>query len=103
MPKIATGLALVGMISVLVGGIAMPALAGSFCGNQQMRATSACNGPVSPLIRELAAQKKRPRVTIYRRRIYPGPNAVRQCRSWLVTEYRISGPVIVPQMRCWWE
>jgi hypothetical protein len=52
---------------------------------------------------ELAAQTKRPRVTIYRRRAYLGPNAVRQCRSWLVTEYRISGPVIVPQMYCWWE
>jgi hypothetical protein len=53
--------------------------------------------------RELAAQTKRPRVTIYPRRIYPGPNAKRQCRSWLVKEYRVSGPVIVPQMRCWWE
>lgn len=53
--------------------------------------------------RELAAQAKRPRVTIHPRRLYPGPNAKRQCRSWLVKEYRVSGPVIVPQMRCWWE
>jgi hypothetical protein len=53
---------------------------------------------------DLAAQKKkRPHVTIYPRRIYPGPNAKRQCRSWLTKEYRVSGPVIVPQMRCWWE
>jgi hypothetical protein len=51
----------------------------------------------------LAAQKKRPRVVIYGRRSYPGPNAVRQCRSWLAREYRVSGPVIVPQMYCWWE
>ncbi len=50
-----------------------------------------------------AGNGKRPRVTIYPRRPYPGPNAVRQCRSWLVTEYRVSGPVITPQMRCWWE
>jgi len=49
------------------------------------------------------ANGKRPRVTIYPRRLYPGPNAVRQCRSWLVTEYRVSGPVITPQMRCWWQ
>ncbi|MGH6768575.1 MAG: hypothetical protein ACRECO_06085 [Xanthobacteraceae bacterium] len=34
---------------------------------------------------------------------YPGPNAVRQCRSWLAQEYRPSGTVIVPRMRCWWE
>jgi hypothetical protein len=33
----------------------------------------------------------------------PGPGAVRQCRSWLAREYRPSGTVIVPHMRCWWE
>ena len=52
--------------------------------------------------RELAAQS-RPRITIHPRRIHPGPNARRQCRSWLAKEYRVSGPVIVPQMRCWWD
>jgi len=52
----------------------------------------------------LAAQtKRRPHVLIRPRRIHPGPNAKRICRSWLVEEYRVSGPVIVPQMRCWWE
>ncbi|MCC6891059.1 MAG: hypothetical protein IT536_21230 [Hyphomicrobiales bacterium] len=34
---------------------------------------------------------------------YPGPNAVRHCRSWLATEYRVSGTVVTPQMRCWWQ
>jgi hypothetical protein len=34
---------------------------------------------------------------------YPGPDAVRQCASWLAPEYRPSGTVIVPKMRCWWE
>jgi hypothetical protein len=77
---------------------ATPAAAGFLCRNNQ-----AC-GRADPIVTsELTAQTKRPRVTIYRRRIYPGPNAVRQCHSWLVTEYRISGPVIVPQMYCWWE
>jgi hypothetical protein len=28
---------------------------------------------------------------------------VRQCVSWLATENRPSGTVIVPRMRCWWE
>jgi hypothetical protein len=51
---------------------------------------------------EFAAQS-RPRVTIHPRRTYPGRNAKRYCRSWLAKEYRVSGPVIVPQMRCWWE
>ena len=49
---------------------------------------------------ELAA-KSRPRVTIYPRHL--GPSAKRICQSWLATEYRVSGPVIVPQMRCRWE
>jgi hypothetical protein len=42
-------------------------------------------------------------VTIYPRHYYLGPSAKRHCRSWLTKEYRVSGPVIVPQMRCWWE
>ena len=50
---------------------------------------------------ELAAQS-RPRITIHPRRIHPGPNSKRYCRSWLAREYRVSGPVIVPQMHCWW-
>jgi hypothetical protein len=49
---------------------------------------------------EFAAQS-RPRVTIYPRR--PGPYAHRQCQSWLAKEYRLSGTVVVPRMRCWWE
>jgi hypothetical protein len=50
---------------------------------------------------EFAAQS-RPRITI-RPRIHPGPNSKRYCRAWLAKEYRVSGPVIVPQMRCWWQ
>ena len=34
---------------------------------------------------------------------WPGPNAVRECTSWLAQEYRPSGTVIVPRMRCWWQ
>lgn len=37
-----------------------------------------------------------------RRYSYPGPGAVRQCTSWLEPDYRPSGTVIVPRMRCWW-
>ena len=32
----------------------------------------------------------------------PGPGFVRECTSWLKQEYRASGTVIVPEMRCWW-
>jgi hypothetical protein len=44
----------------------------------------------------------RPQIVIHPRR-EPGPNAKRYCRSWLAKEYRVSGPVIVPEMRCWWQ
>jgi hypothetical protein len=54
--------------------------------------------------RELAAQTvRRPHIVIRPRRIEPGPNSKRYCRSWLAKEYRVSGPVIVPQQQCWWQ
>jgi hypothetical protein len=40
----------------------------------------------------------RPHVTIH-----PRHSARRYCRSWLAKEYRVSGPVVVPRMRCWWQ
>jgi hypothetical protein len=47
---------------------------------------------------------QRPRITVHPlREGYPGPSAVRQCTSWLATEYRPSGTVIVPRQHCWWE
>jgi hypothetical protein len=44
---------------------------------------------------------QRPRIMIYPQRL--PSTAKRHCRSWLVQEYRVSGPVIVPRMRCRWE
>ena len=42
------------------------------------------------------------RVPIYRGSHDPGPNAVRICNAYYEQEYRPSGTVIVPRMRCWW-
>jgi hypothetical protein len=92
MMRIATGLALSGLMFAMAGGAATAS-----AGDLQP------GGATAPLAREFAAQKKRPRVTIYPRRVNPGPYAKRQCYSWLVTEYRVSGMVVTPQMRCWWE
>ena len=93
MMRIATGLAFGGLILAMIVGEAAVASA-----NDLQPGVAA-----APLAHEFAAQKKRPRVTIYPRRVYPGPYAKRQCYSWLVTEYRVSGTVVTPQMRCWWE
>jgi hypothetical protein len=49
------------------------------------------------------ARSSRPRVVIQPRGYRLPPNAKRECRAKLVQEYRVSGPVIVPQMTCWWE
>lgn len=53
---------------------------------------------------ELAAQtRRRPHVIILPRRLPLSPDARRICASWLAQEYRVSGPVITPQLHCWWE
>jgi hypothetical protein len=57
---------------------------------------------------DLSAQRRRDRartrIRVYRYPgSYPGPNAVRECRAWYAEEYRLSGPVVVPHMRCWWR
>ena len=83
----ATGFGLLASILALSLGAAAPASAES----SRSRATQ-----------ELAAQS-RPRIVVHPRTSFPGPNAKRYCRSWLVKEYRISGTVIVPRMRCWWR
>ena len=94
MPRIVAGFALMALICAVSAGFSRPASAEIFAGSQSYAGSHT---------HEFAARTKRPRVTIYPRRHYVGRNSVRQCRSWLVQEYRLSGPVIVPQMRCWWE
>lgn len=51
------------------------------------------------------ARTARQRIVIHPQRwtVEPPPTAKRYCRSWLVQEYRVSGPVIVPRMQCWWQ
>src|SRR5690242_11079637 len=59
-----------------------------------------------PRIRVYPRYPRRPYVSLYPLPYgvdYPGPNAVRQCVSRLVPEYRPSGTVIVPRTNCWWE
>jgi len=55
---------------------------------------------VRPVLRERLDSTEFPRSDYLG---YPGPNAVRQCVSWLQPEYRPSGTVVTPQMRCWWQ
>jgi hypothetical protein len=63
---------------------------------------------------DVSAQRRRAirRVPVYPRqewrpdvypRYNPGPNAVRDCTATYVREYRPSGTVITPRMRCYWR
>jgi hypothetical protein len=88
-----------GGFGVLARGFAFGALAMVLSGEAPASAQTAARAASL----ELSAQTTRPRITIYPRRVYPGRNAKRQCRSTLVQEYRVSGPVIVPHTQCWWE
>jgi hypothetical protein len=51
---------------------------------------------------DLSAQS-RPHIVIHPRHFEPAPNAKRHCVSWLQKQYRVSGTVIVPRIRCWWD
>lgn len=64
---------------------------------------AAATGPAQAQQRDTVVAQSRPQITVYPRRVGPGPNAVRQCRSWLAQEHRPSGTVVVPKMVCWWE
>jgi hypothetical protein len=52
--------------------------------------------------REVSAQR-RASITVTPSRSIPGPNATRHCDAWLEKEYRPSGTVVVPRMRCVWR
>jgi hypothetical protein len=52
--------------------------------------------------REVSAQR-RASIIITPSRSTPGPNATRHCDAWLEKEYRPSGTVVVPRMRCVWR
>ena len=51
-----------------------------------------------------APKRPRPRITVHPRSSGQlPPTAKRYCHAQLVKEYRVSGPVIVPHMQCWWQ
>jgi hypothetical protein len=97
MPNNRSLFAFLAVVVAMSAGTLAPASAGS--NDKPARALASDGGRYTY---EFAAQS-RPRITIRPRWVYPGRNAKRYCRSWLAKEYRVSGPVIVPQMRCWWD
>lgn len=93
-----------------LAGVALAVTLPLLCGSAVVQAEGAFVSKAEAMSVEMSAQT---RLRIYPRRrggellpgdtwYYPGRNAVRQCRSWLQRELRPSGPVVTPQMRCWW-
>jgi hypothetical protein len=68
-------------------------------------ALAAMIGPALAQSSSSTEKPSRPRIVIRPQHwiVEPPPSAKRYCRSWLVKEYRVSGPVIVPKMQCWWQ
>jgi hypothetical protein len=100
MPRKPKFLGLLSLILALSAGISAPAWAEFFgCHDTPGKVLAVYSGDYT---HDYAQQIARPRITI-RPRHALGPRAVRHCRSWLTKEYRVSGPVIVPQQSCWWN
>jgi hypothetical protein len=106
-----------GRIAALVAAIG---LAGASPG-QAVGASVAASARAAPAPSDFSAQRRtRPlrvypaagpvrraatRIDVYPRPYlyeYPGPNAKRDCVSWLEPEWRPTGTVIVPRLRCRW-
>ena len=56
----------------------------------------------SPLAQSSEPYYPPPRYVRPRIEIYPRPPLYRRCVDWYELQYRPSGTVIYPQMRCWW-
>jgi hypothetical protein len=106
MPRNWVVCALIASVLPLIAGFTRPAAAEFFgCDDQHPHHVSYTSGYSAPVsyragspVSEHYAQALPPRVTIYPRR-----QVTRHCQSWLAKEYRVSGPVIVPRQRCWWQ
>jgi hypothetical protein len=89
------------MRTIWVGAVMAVLLGGLGC-----ELTAASAAETAPAAFDASAQaRRRPPTRIIvtpRRYSYPGPGAMRHCTSWLEPDYRPSGTVIMPRMRCWW-
>lgn len=100
MPRKSVIFGLLALILAFSAGISAPAWAEFFgCHDTPGKVLALYNGDYSHVY---AQQIARPRITIHPRHRL-SRYSVRHCRSWLTKEYRISGPVIVPQQRCRWN
>jgi hypothetical protein len=58
--------------------------------------------PTAPIAQPSAPTSAPPRHVRRRIEINPRPLLYRRCTDWYELQYRPSGTVLYPQMRCWW-
>ena len=95
------------VVAGLAGALAALCILTSAPVQAQERAMQAAQGApaVERSLQVSSQSRRRPpptRLRIYRERGYLPPNAVRACNAWYEQEFRPSGTVIVPRMRCRW-
>lgn len=94
-----------GLLMGLVAGLATMAAPGE----ARAQSTEIARTSHGLTAEEFSAQSRRiirrapRRVPVYRGSNYLSPNAVRICNAHYEQEYRPSGTVIVPRMRCYWS
>jgi hypothetical protein len=92
----------------IVAGLACAMSAMSFAASSPAEAQVVRNGQRAGVAQpvDVTAQARRRRAPtqlyITRQRTYLPPTAVRTCDAWYEPEFRPSGTVIVPRMRCRW-
>ncbi len=94
------------MVTALAGALAAICLfGGSAAEAQAARIRDGQRVSVAQPVDATAQSRRRRAATqlrIYRQNTYLPPNAVRTCQAWYEQEFRPSGTVIVPRMRCRW-
>lgn len=92
------------MVTALAGALAAICVFGGSAAEAQGAGAGQRVSIAQPV--EATAQSRRRRAAtplrVERRRTYLPPNAVRTCDAWYEQEFRPSGTVIVPRMRCRW-
>ena len=95
------------LLAILAGGMlaAFSVAANSPADAQSAGARSGQSAATTRSIEATAQSRRRRAPTqlyITRERTYLPPTAVRACDAWYEQEFRPSGTVIVPRMRCRW-
>jgi len=97
------------MTSAIFGGLFAGLLVLAMPNSARSEILTGARVAQAPSAEEFSAQSRRElrraprRVPVYRGSSYPGPNSVRVCNAYYEQEYRPSGTVIVPRMKCHWR